>query len=126
MSAIYAMKTEISEPIRSVEAIGPPVRRRGTSHKDLERIDHTLRDKKESMPKWNAENLKKQTDKLNQIMDIFNRKIRFFVNSKENKVVVKIIDSRSGEVIRQIPPEKMINFMNRINNMIGFVLDEKA
>jgi len=126
MSAIYALKTSISDPVRSVEPLGLPVRRPSTSHEDLRRIDQKSHFKKETVSTPDVETLRKQTDKLNQIMGIFNRKIRFFVDSKENKIIVKIIDSRSGEVIRQIPPQKMINFMDRINNMIGFVLDETA
>ena len=126
MSAIYAMKTSISDPARHVEPIGLPVHRQSDFHNNGKKIDHKPFSRKETLSKQEVDNLRKQTDKLNQVMDIFSRKIRFFVDSKENKVVVKIIDSRSGEVIRQIPPEKMINFVDRINNMIGFVLDEKA
>ncbi|NOY77252.1 MAG: flagellar protein FlaG [Calditrichaeota bacterium] len=125
MSAIYAMKTVANELPR-VEAVRLPVHYPNSFSGAEKKVDHRPPKQRESVPKQEIADLQKQTDKLNRIMDIFSRKIRFFVDSKENKVVIKIIDSRSGEVIRQIPPEKMINFVNRINTMIGFVLDEKA
>jgi len=126
MSAIYAMKTVVNESPHRVEPVGLPVYDQNISRGTGKIIDHKRPNQGESIPNQNVDHLQKQTEKLNRIMDIFSRKIRFFVDSKENKVVIKIIDSRSGEVIRQIPPEKMINFVNRINTMIGFVLDEKA
>ncbi|GBD93655.1 flagellar protein FlaG [bacterium BMS3Abin05] len=125
MSAIYALKSSLSEPAKAVLPAAAPafVNRSQDSVRKSRKSPHTV---KEKSGKWNVDQLRRHKEKLNQIMDIFGREIRFFVNSKDNKVIIKIIDSRSGEVIRQIPPEKMINFVNRIDNMIGIVLDEKV
>jgi len=66
------------------------------------------------------------TDQLNQVAKICDHNIQFSIDDRSNKVVVKIINSSTGEVIRQIPPEKMLNLMRSIEQMLGLILDEKV
>jgi flagellar protein FlaG len=40
--------------------------------------------------------------------------------------VVRIIDRDNGEVIKEIPPESMVELSKKINEMIGILFDEMA
>jgi len=70
--------------------------------------------------------LKLQTEKLNQVVDLFNHQLRFEVDERSGKVIVKIVDKDTGETIRQIPPEEMLKTMARIDEVLGMMFDEKA
>ncbi len=70
--------------------------------------------------------LQKRTDQLNQVMQIFNYNIRFSLDRESKRVVVKIVDPGTEEVVRQIPPEEMLQIMKRIDQMLGLILDEKV
>ena len=56
---------------------------------------------------------------------LFNRKLRFSVNQELNRVIVKVIDGSTDEVIREIPPEEIQRLQARIREAIGLLFDEK-
>jgi len=48
------------------------------------------------------------------------------VNKDADRIVVKIIDKDNGEVIRQIPPEEIVNLIKNMNEFLGVFLDQKV
>lgn len=47
--------------------------------------------------------------------------------SEENsKFVVKILDAESGEVLRQLPPQELLDAAQRIDEVRGLLFDEKS
>ena len=70
--------------------------------------------------------VKLQTEEINQVVDLFNHELRFEIDDRLGKVIVKIIDKETGETIRQIPPEDMLNIMARIDEVLGMMFDERA
>jgi len=55
-----------------------------------------------------------------------NTGISFSINKDLGKMVVKVIDKDTDEVIRQIPPEEMIRLMARMTEIVGMLMDEKV
>ena len=53
------------------------------------------------------------------------RHLKFEIQEDTNKVVVKVIDTDTGDTIREIPPEHMRRVADRIAEM-GKMLDERA
>lgn len=47
------------------------------------------------------------------------RDLTFQVDSEAERVVVRIVDSKSGELIRQIPTEDMLEYIKHIKEMEG-------
>jgi flagellar protein FlaG len=45
--------------------------------------------------------------------------VRFEKDSKSNQMIVKIVDSDTDEVIRQIPPEELINLSKHLDELSG-------
>ena len=72
---------------------------------------------------------KKQTEKyLKEILNIssiFDRELRFSVNKELNEVIVKVIDSRTDKVIKEIPPEDIVKLHLRMKEVIGLLFDKK-
>jgi uncharacterized FlaG/YvyC family protein len=46
------------------------------------------------------------------------------INKKE--VVVSVVDKRTGEVIRQIPPEDLLQSLNNVSMFLGLIIDQIA
>jgi uncharacterized FlaG/YvyC family protein len=40
--------------------------------------------------------------------------------------VVKVIDDKTGDTIRQMPSEELLTFMRNLTRMLGTFIDEKA
>jgi flagellar protein FlaG len=63
---------------------------------------------------------------LNDELKIFNTRIAFSIDEKTKKTVVKIIDENKNEVIRQVPPDYLLKISERISELLGVLVDEKA
>ncbi len=54
-----------------------------------------------------------------------NKRLRFSVNKELNQVVVKIIDSTTDKVIKEIPPKELQKLHVRVREAIGLLIDEE-
>ncbi|MCQ8182084.1 flagellar protein FlaG [Methylomonas sp. SURF-1] len=55
----------------------------------------------------------------NSILQATQRNLQFKVDDDTKEVVVKIVDSESGELVRQIPSEEMLAFIRRMQELQG-------
>jgi len=51
---------------------------------------------------------------------------RFKVHKPTNDIIVQIIDSQTGEVIREFPPEKILNMVTEFLKMSGLIIDKRV
>lgn len=51
--------------------------------------------------------------------------LEFSVHEKTKSISVKVKDAESGETIREIPPEKILDFVANLWEMAGLFVDEK-
>jgi len=57
---------------------------------------------------------------------LFNRKIRLEVDEESNMVIVKIIDSETDKVIRQVPPEELVKLSRNATDLKGFLINKEG
>lgn len=50
----------------------------------------------------------------------------FSIDDSSGKVIVKVTDAATGEMVRQIPSEEMLDIARSIDKMQGLLLKEKA
>ncbi len=63
-------------------------------------------------------------DKLNNGVRDIHERMSFSFHEKTHRVVVKIINSETDEVIREIPPKDAIKLLEHIQDFLGMVVDE--
>ncbi|MDF2925425.1 MAG: flagellar protein FlaG protein [Paenibacillaceae bacterium] len=51
--------------------------------------------------------------------------LEFSVHDKTKQIMVKVLDKESGEVIREIPPEKTMDFVAKLWELAGILVDER-
>jgi len=61
---------------------------------------------------------------MESISSMFDRKLQFQVNDELNEVVVKVIDSSTDKVIREIPSAEIQKLQIRIKEALGLLFDE--
>ncbi|MCX7748487.1 MAG: flagellar protein FlaG [Clostridia bacterium] len=54
-----------------------------------------------------------------------NRKFEFSIHEKTKQIMIKVIDSDTNEIIREIPPEKTLDMVAKMWEMAGIVVDER-
>lgn len=65
-------------------------------------------------------------EKLNSAANAFDVQARFSVHKTTGQIMVKIINTRTGRVLREIPPERLVALADSMERMLGLVVDEKA
>ncbi|MGI6084067.1 MAG: flagellar protein FlaG [Acetivibrionales bacterium] len=69
--------------------------------------------------------VEKAINKANYTFEIQNRSLRFKIHERLNEVMVKVIDSETEEVIREIPPEKLLDMFANMLELAGLLVDER-
>lgn len=54
-----------------------------------------------------------------------NRQLAFSYNENTKRISIKVYDSLTKEIIKEIPPEKTIEMLERIYDLAGIMVDEK-
>ena len=68
----------------------------------------------------------KAISQIQIMMDLRNRSVSFTRDQETGTDIIKIIDDNTGDTIRQMPSEELLQFMKNLTRMLGTFLDEKA
>ncbi len=63
--------------------------------------------------------------KANKAISGGNRRFEFSIHEKTNEIVVKVFDSQTNELIREIPNEKVLDMVAKMCEMAGILVDER-
>lgn len=74
--------------------------------------------------KQSEKKILKVVEQIQNISNVFDRKLQFRVNKELDEVVVKVIDSTTDKVIREIPSAEIQNLHIRIQEALGLLVDE--
>lgn len=87
-------------------------------------------DRKQEVPSAREEipreEIEKAAEKLNRLMGIIEKNLKFSVDDRTHRVKVKIVDSKTGEVLNEIPPKRILDLLGSFNNMTGLLLDKHS
>lgn len=71
------------------------------------------------------EQLIRAIDKAIKAMQGTSTSLNFSIHDKTHQIMVKVINTENGEVIREIPPEKNLDFLAKVWEMAGLLIDER-
>ena len=77
----------------------------------------------ENQKEPDRETLKKAVDNLNKSMP--NTEAVFGIHEGTNRVRIKIVDKTTKKTIKELPPEKTLDMIERVWEMAGILVDEK-
>lgn len=89
------------------------------TEKKLE-VEKTELRKKE---KFNEKDLDDLLEKLNLDSNFINKAIRFEKNYDYDRIVVQVINKDTGELIKQLPPEHVLEFNRLYQEFTGMLFD---
>lgn len=70
--------------------------------------------------------VKSAADKLNKLLEGNNTHVEYDFVGKSRIMSVKIIDDKTKDVVREIPPKKIIEMIDKLCELAGIMVDEKA
>ena len=121
-------KTTIKAPeVSNVKAVkhepetkpGQDVKKREKQPSVSQRIEEQTRE--------NIENSKKVKNAIAEVNKKMNQKTRceFSYHEDTKRVSIKVIDSETEEVIREIPPEVTLDMLSKMWEVAGILIDEQ-
>ncbi|RSD25195.1 flagellar protein FlaG [Mesobacillus subterraneus] len=76
-----------------------------------------------TFPKEKVEEI---VSKMNKFMENSPTSLKFEFHEKLNEYFVKIVDDKTKEVVREIPPKKMLDFYAAMTEFLGLMVDKKV
>ena len=63
---------------------------------------------------------------VERLLEESRRRLRFRVHEATGRIWVQVIDQQTNEVVREIPPERYLDLVARIWELVGLLVDERA
>lgn len=70
--------------------------------------------------------MERSLETVNRAASAANEKISFVLHDGSGRLMVQVLNSSTGEVIKEIPPKEILDAEARIREMIGLFLNEKV
>lgn len=94
--------------------------------KENEQMVQQQKENHEEWTVWNStEKLQEITSALNHFLQPVYTSLKFVLHEKLNEYYVLVIDDSTKEVIREIPPEKLLDMYAAMAEYLGLIVDEK-
>ncbi|HEY8345002.1 MAG TPA: flagellar protein FlaG [Bacillota bacterium] len=87
-------------------------------------LDRKKQEEKSSGENW-LQVLSERVRQLNETLRIFDKRLRFDIHEETRRIMVKVINAETEEVLREIPPEKILDLVASIEKAIGLIVDER-
>jgi flagellar protein FlaG len=112
-------------PVVDTSYVTSPVTRTSSSAPLVQAVKETSKQDDQSSAKRRSLNsVEGVVKELNDNVKVFNTSLTFSVDKDTGETVVKVVDSSSGKVVRQIPGEEMLKIAARIKDLLGVLFDQ--
>jgi flagellar protein FlaG len=77
-------------------------------------------------PPANAEAAMQAAARINEFLKSSAASVEFTVEAASNRVIVRVVDSATHQVIRQMPTEETLAISHALDHMIGLLFAQRA
>lgn len=85
----------------------------------------TAKAQDESKEAISKEQLEKAVNTMNDFLEVQHKASKFVFHEGLDKYYVKLVDSETEEVIKEIPPERLLDAFYEMQKLTGMIVDEK-
>jgi len=76
--------------------------------------------------KLTKDQLKELTEHFKDFLNLFDLDAKIVYDKRYDTLVVQVMRKDTGEVIRQIPPEELLRLSQKLHELAGILLENKA
>ncbi|SFA88683.1 FlaG protein [Acetitomaculum ruminis DSM 5522] len=93
----------------------------------LDTIEQTVIDRQNEGKTTNTNDvLKKAVEKINESMENTQTKTVFSVHEETDRISIKIVNKKSNEVVKEYPPEELLDMYAKALELAGIIVDEQG
>ena len=104
-----------------------------SSNNRVQRVDRPkeVQNDKEHQPEAKNNQLSEEKiiqaiESANKALEIHMTNFEFSIHEETKEIMVKVKDSETGEIIREIPPERVLDAVAKMWKLAGILVDEKV
>lgn len=112
LTTIQPLGSETTQTVQAVQAVD----KAGANNKALA----------EQEPQPTAEQLAEMAEQMDSFVGSFTHDLKFRVDEDSGRSIVTVVDVKSGDTIRQIPTEELLEVIARLAEASGGLIDVKA
>ena len=76
---------------------------------------------------YSEKDLNEAAEIVNSLLKKHDSHVEYSMHDKlKNVIMIKIVDSNTGDVLSEIPPKKIIDMVAKMCEMVGIMVDKKA
>jgi flagellar protein FlaG len=80
----------------------------------------------QAAPAVDAQRVHRAVETINRHLEAAAQNLRFSVDDTTGKTVVRVVDTGTGEVIRQVPSEELLAISRSIDRLQGLLFHQQA
>ena len=85
-----------------------------------------VQEAKSEEEKYNKKELKKAVDEVNKYLVKDKTHAEYSVHEVFNRIMIKIIDDKTDEIVLEVPPKKLIDMAAKLCKLAGVIVDKRA
>jgi len=101
-------------------------------------LDNNMQERKSQKPiiiqsdlykeghKFDREDLEKAVEDSNKLIFKDDSHFEFKIHERTGRMMVKLVDTETDELIKEIPPEKILDLVASIWDLVGILVDERG
>ncbi|MDW8799701.1 flagellar protein FlaG [Clostridium sp. A1-XYC3] len=70
--------------------------------------------------------IKKAIDKFNKLLEDNDTHVEYELYGKTKELTIKIINNKTKEIVKELPPKRLIDMINKLCELAGVFVDQKA
>ncbi|WP_097025897.1 flagellar protein FlaG [Clostridium peptidivorans] len=74
----------------------------------------------------NLSDVEKAAEKLNKLFEDKNTHVEYELYGRSKSMTIKIVNNTTREIIKEVPPKKLIDMVDKLCELAGLFMDEKA
>ncbi|UNT54965.1 flagellar protein FlaG [Lysinibacillus capsici] len=71
------------------------------------------------------EKLQQAVDSINEFLEVDHKASKFVLHDGLNRYYVRLVDTDTDEIIKEIPPERLLDAFYKMQKLAGMIVDEK-
>ena len=121
----------ITRPVNETHKTVPSTKEKTLENNMQERKPHNpikveTHRQRQQQYKFNRDDLEKAVEDTNSMIFRENEKFEFRVHERTGRIMVKLVNVDTDEVIKEIPPEKILDLVASIWDLVGILVDERG
>ncbi len=113
--------------LKNISTVSPNNGEYKTTELIQQMADSSKKDQQQEVgiKKVTKENLEKAIDSIGEFLHLDHKQSKFVLHEGLNRYFVRLVNSETEEIIKEIPPEKLLDAFYEMQKLAGMIVDEK-